>query len=58
MDVLWYCLNELTGLLKVIPNFVQVDDHFVRYPMSGMIFKFAHLIIDPRLSRVCFRIVS
>jgi len=35
MDILWRSLDELTHLLKVIPNFVLVDDQFVCYSIPG-----------------------
>ena len=35
MDILWHSLYEFVDLLKVIPNFVQIDKEFV-----------CHLIFD------------
>ena len=52
MDVLWCCLDVIVDLLKVIPNFVRVNKHFVCYSISGMAFKFAYLITESRLYRV------
>lgn len=60
MDVLWRSLDELVDLLRIIPNFVLVDDHFVCYSISGngFNFKFAHLIVESRQFRACSRRVS
>jgi len=57
MDFLWRCLEGIIDLLKVIPGYIEVDRHFVCYSTSGMVFEFAHLIIESRLSRDRFRIV-
>jgi len=35
MDVLWRSLDELDGLLKLIPNLMQDDEQFVCYSISG-----------------------
>ena len=58
MDVLWRSLRSLVDLLKVIPNFVQVNGKFVCYSNSGNDSKIAHLIVECRQSRACSRIAS
>lgn len=35
MDVLWRSLDNLVGLLKAIPNFVEAHDKIVCYTISG-----------------------
>jgi len=54
MDVLWCCLETIVNLLNVIPNFIQVDDHFVCDSISGNVF--AYLIIECSLPMFYFRI--
>jgi len=54
MDILWHSLNDLIDLLKVIPNFVQVDKEFVCHLISN---KFAHLTIASRQSWARSRMV-